>query len=127
MGWCEHSCVQPGTVWCFSSGFGKDLPYSCLFFRMSRFDCLTIGEVTQGVTQINSQLHQWTSLSETLLQLVLHFQTFLDMETELHLMKWISVLKCNPSWGGWGQAFLIGALIESPRPRLDVGTTKMQT
>lgn len=34
--------------WCFSSGFGKDLPYSYCFFRMSRFDCLTIGEVAQG-------------------------------------------------------------------------------
>lgn len=65
--------------------------------------------------------------SKTLIQLVLHFQSFLDMATELHLMKWISLLKCNLSQGGWGQEFLVGALIESRCPKLDIKTIKMET
>lgn len=110
--------------WCFSSGFGKDLPYSCCFFRVSRFDCLTIGE--SGTNSFSASSVDFPH-SKTLIQLVLHSLSFLDMAAELRLMKWISVLKCNPSQGGWGQQFLVGALIESPCPKLDVKTIKMET
>lgn len=112
--WCFWKEVAGGSIVmyshtqyeCFSSGFGEDLPYSCLFFRMSRFDCLTIWEVTQGDKLILSSVSGF------------HFSWIWQPSC----IWWAGFLYWSAiAASGWGQ-FLVGALIESPCPTLDVRT-----